>query len=91
MKYEMKTANFGDKYWKEGNEYAENSVLYSLYGFIKADRDSKNTFQINRNGAYTTFDITAEQTDLPVVRYLMPIPREAITRSEGKLKNYYGY
>lgn len=91
VKYEMKTANFGDKYWKEGNEYAENSVLYSLYGFIKADRDSKNTFQMNRNGVYTTFDITSEQTDLPVVRYLMPIPREAITRSEGKLKNYYGY
>ena len=91
IKYEMKTADFATKYWKDGNDYAENSVLYSLYGFIKADRDNKTTFQMNRNGVYTTFDITSEQTDLPVVRYLMPIPREAITRSEGRLKNYYGY
>ena len=91
LKYEMKTANYGDKYWKDGSENAENSVLYSLYGFIKADRDNKSIFMINRNGTYTPFDISTELTDLPVVRYLMPIPREAITRSEGAYKNYYGY
>ena len=91
LKYEMKTANYGDKYWKDGSENAENSVLYSLYGFIKADRDNKSVFMINRNGTYTPFDISTELTDLPVVRYLMPIPREAITRSEGAYKNYYGY
>jgi hypothetical protein len=91
IKYEMKTADFATKYWKDGNDYAENSVLYSLYGFIKADRDNKSIFMINRNGTYTPFDISTEVTDLPVVRYLMPIPREAITRSEGAYKNYYGY
>ena len=92
LKYEMKTADFGSKYWKEGNEYAENSVLYSLYGFIRADRDNKTTYQFNRNGVATAFDISVDQSnDLPVVRYLMPIPREAITRSGGVYKNYYGY
>ncbi len=78
--------------WFENEEgYAKNPVLYSLYGFINADRDDKTSFRFNRNGVYVPFDITVEQTDLPVVRYLMPIPREAITRSEGKLQNYYGY
>ena len=28
---------------------------------------------------------------LPAVRYLLPIPREAITRADGAYKNYYGY
>lgn len=92
LKYEMKSADFATKYWKDGNDYAENSVLYSMYGFIRADRNNKAIYQFNRNGVAVPFDISVDQSaDLPVVRYLMPIPREAITRASGAYQNYYGY
>ena len=92
IKYEMFTADYASKYWKDGNDYAEGSVLYSLYGFIRADKDNETILQMNTNGVYTPFDPTIDQSaNLPVVRYLMPVPREAITRSGGIYKNYYGY
>ena len=92
IKYEMMTADYASKYWKDGNDYAESSVLYSLYGFIRADKDNESVIQMNNNGVYTPFDVTIDQSaNLPVVRYLLPIPREAITRSGGVYKNYYGY
>ena len=66
-------------------------MLYSLYGFVHGGLTEKNNFYFVRNGVEQQFDITQKQTDLPVVRYLLPIPREAITRSEGVYQNYYGY
>lgn len=89
LKYEWKTGEFS--WFEDELGYAKNPVLYSLYGYINADPDDKTIFRFNRNGVYSQFDITVPQTDLPVVRYLMPIPNEAITRSQGTLKNYYGY
>ncbi len=90
LKYEWKTGSFS--WFEDAEGYAKNPVLYSLYGFINADKDDKTSFRFNRNGVLQGFDISVDQSsDLPVVRYLMPIPREAITRSEGKYTNYYGY
>ncbi|MBR1880368.1 MAG: RagB/SusD family nutrient uptake outer membrane protein [Prevotella sp.] len=75
----------------DADGYAKNQVLYSLYGFVHGGQIEKANFYFMRNGVEQQFDITVPQTDLPVVRYLLPIPREAITRSEGVYKNYYGY
>ena len=29
--------------------------------------------------------------NLPPVRYILPIPRDVVSRSVGQYKNYYGY
>ena len=90
IKDEIPYADFFNWYYDE-NGYARNQVLYSLYGFVHGGLTEKNNFYFVRNGVEQQFDITQKQTDLPVVRYLLPIPREAITRSEGVYQNYYGY
>lgn len=90
IKDDIPYAEFYNWYYDE-NGYARNQVLYSLYGFVHGGQTEKTNFYFVRNGVEQQFDITQPQTDLPVVRYLLPIPREAITRSEGAYKNYYGY
>jgi len=87
--------------WQEGNFYSwwnENEgcpndyCLFSFYGYIRGVRGS-STIQIVKDGATTTIDATVAQTaaTLPVVRYILPIPEEAITRSEGVYTQQYGY
>jgi hypothetical protein len=94
IKDDMATAEFFNWYYPEEG-YARNQVLYSLYGYIRGGHtgSDKANFYINDNGQEKAIDLTTYPGDgqLPVVRYLMPIPREAITRSEGAYKNYYGY
>ena len=92
LESEMATAEFYS--WYENEGYAKNQVLYSLYGYIRGGHigQDKAKFYLVRNGneeEITKFELNP--TNLPAVRYLMPIPREAITRSEGAYKNYYGY
>lgn len=73
----------------------KDGVLYSLYGFIHAGETgetAKNTIYVVRDGVEERIDLASVNVaELPVVRYLLPIPREAITRSSGAYKNYYGY
>lgn len=87
-------ADFFNWYYPE-NGYARNQVLYSLYGFIHGGASDKTNYYFVRDGRDeligTLGQFQANPTNLPVVRYLLPIPREAITRSEGTYKNYYGY
>ncbi len=81
-------------YYSE-NGYARNQVLYSLYGFIHGGASDKANYYFVRDGKEeligTLGQFKDHPADLPVVRYLLPIPREAITRSEGKYVNHYGY
>lgn len=81
--------------WYDEAGYPKDAVLYSLYGFIHAGESgetAKNTIYVVRNGTEERIDLASVNVaDLPVVRYLMPIPREAITRSAGAYRNYYGY
>lgn len=71
-----------------------NEVLYSLYGYIRGDEDG--TLRIVNNGAFVNFDVDTQNpavtvNNLPAVRYLLPIPQEAIARSNGQYQNYYGF
>ena len=90
--------DFYNKWWDEDGGYPQSAVRYSLYGYIRAG--SENTLEYSRvyliTGPNSTdrIQITPGQnipTEFPAVRYLLPIPREAITRSAGQYKNYYGY
>ena len=80
--------------WMNSDGTMKNQVLYSFYGYIRGGQNDKDNIYLIRDGKEEQLDIrtvTTEPTNLPVVRYLLPIPREAITRSEGSYKNYYGY
>lgn len=71
-----------------------NEVLYSLFGYIRGDEDG--SIKIVNNGAVVNFDIDTQNPEatvqqLPAVRYLLPYPQEAIARSDGRYKNYYGF
>ena len=71
-----------------------NEILYSLYGYIRVDQGGN--IVITNNGAVQRFDVNPNNAQnnisrLPAVRYLLPIPDEAIARSSGAYKNYYGY
>ena len=80
--------------WSNDDGTPKNQIVYSLYGYIRinqagnivvVDNGSAQNFNINPN------DAQANISRLPAVRYLLPIPEEAIARSGGVYKNYYGY
>lgn len=78
--------------WKDGDDEIRNEVRYSLRGYIYMT--DMGMLRIIRNGAEETpptpsLTLTAE--DLPVVRYILPIPRSEIARSHGQYENKYGY
>lgn len=57
----------------------------SVRGYIYAD--AADQIQPAQMAARSGDDLT----NLPTLRYIMPIPQDAITRSNGTYKNYYGY
>ena len=80
--------------WSNDDGTPKNQIVYSLYGYIRinqagnivvVDNGSAQPFNINPNSAEGNI------SRLPAVRYLLPIPEEAIARSGGVYKNYYGY
>lgn len=83
-------------WYDDGNAYPKAQAIYSFFGFIRGgekDGDKNNVYLV-RDGQLEKINANpfdANPTNLPVVRYLLPIPREAITRAAGAYKNYYGY
>lgn len=78
-------------WWDEELGIPKDAVLYSLFGFIQAD---VRGIKVIRNGREEYIDpsaVVANPSSLPVVRYLLPIPAESISRSSGAYRNYYGY
>lgn len=80
--------------WSSQDGVLKNEVLYSLFGYIRGDEDGN--IKIVNNGAVVNFDIDTQNPEatvqqLPAVRYLLPYPQEAIARSDGRYKNYYGF
>lgn len=68
----------------------KDQCLYSFYGFIRGDIGGN--IWLVRNGALEQLPLTIPTVEqLPVVRYILPYPEEAIKRSYGVYKNYYGY
>ena len=80
--------------WSSQDGVLKNEVLYSLFGYIRGDEDG--SIKIVNNGAVVNFGIDTQNPEatvqqLPAVRYLLPYPQEAIARSDGRYKNYYGF
>ena len=67
----------------------KDQCKYSFYGYIRCD-DSGNLWVI-RNGAQEQFSSVLSASQLPAVRYILPIPNTVIQRAAGAYKNYYGY
>ena len=88
----MKTDDSYINWFYDADGYPRNQILYSLYGFIRGGQTDKTNVYLIRNGQEEKIDTwELNPTNLPVVRYLLPIPREAITRAAGAYTNYYGY
>ena len=75
----------GSSWWDDGEGYPSTSVLYSFYGFMRGD--TRGNIYVVRNGQLESPDLN----NLPPVRYILPYPNNAIQRSGGVYKNYYGY
>lgn len=59
------------------SELPANQCLYSFRGYVR-EGDNSNYSSLS-------------PTNLPPVRYILPIPNKAIQMSNGVYKNYYGY
>lgn len=70
----------------ENTGIAKAQCRCSLRGYIYIDQagtlQTKNIPEYNGEIDFTT---------LPPVRYILPIPRDVVSRSIGQYKNYYGY
>ena len=84
--------------WANDDGTLKNQVYYSFYGYVRGDEF--NNIKVVNNGTATNFSVNPDNTQaaiddnisrLPAVRYLLPYPQEAIARSAGVYKNYYGY
>lgn len=90
----FKASDNNPLYWfNENTSMPNDNILYSFFGYIHGDNVTGNIV-INNNDTYVsaprpTSNPTVES--LPVIRYILPIPRTVITRSYGAYKNQYGY
>ena len=80
--------------WSNDDGSPKNQIVYSLYGYIRVDQGGN--IVVVDNGVAQKFSINPDNAQdninrLPAVRYLLPIPEEAIARSGNVYKNYYGY
>lgn len=78
-------------WWDDGQGQPKNQIYYSLLGYIRMD--NRGDLFIVDNGTAKRFNnvSAASVSSLPAVRYILPYPEEAISRSGGLYKNYYGY
>lgn len=76
--------------WCEDAGYPKAQVLYSLYGYIRGDIHSRIYLIVD--GKETAIDpVSYDVNNLPVVRYILPYPAEAIARSGGVYVQKYGH
>lgn len=76
--------------WMEDAGYPKAQILYSLYGYIRGNE--RSNIILNVDGATQTIDpVNYNVNNLPVVRYMLPIPKEAIARSNGAYTQHFGY
>ena len=92
-----KPANVSDnslfEWFDENKGYPQDYFCYSLRGYIYCDYELTGRIFINNNGVYTAAPdpATVNPATLPVVRYILPYPRNVIARSNGQYTNKYGY
>ena len=84
-------AEFYTKWYDEDAGYPQAAVRYSLYGYIRGGADASDYSMIYmiEDGKPIQIQTGSVPEYFPAVRYLLPIPREALQR--GGYKNYYGY
>lgn len=77
-------------YWYDDDTgIAKAQCRCSLRGYIYIDESNQLYINGVRNNEW--FDTSTDLDALPVVRYILPIPNDAISRSNGTYQNYYGY
>lgn len=73
--------------WLDDNTgIAKPQCRYSLRGYIHVDEQGKL-----QPSTMPDYNESVDLNTLPPVRYILPIPSDAISRSQGAYKNYYGY
>lgn len=82
--------------WFDDNKgFPQDYFCYSLRGYIYCDYELTGRIMINNNGVYTSApdpaSILNDATSLPVVRYILPYPRNVVNRANGQYVNKYGY
>lgn len=90
----LKVSNASLFEWYDDNKgFPQDYFCYSLRGYIYCDYELSGRIYINNNGVYTTAPEPASVNPdaLPVVRYILPYPRNVIARSNGVYVNKYGY
>ncbi|MBD5270686.1 MAG: RagB/SusD family nutrient uptake outer membrane protein [Bacteroides sp.] len=87
--------NYQYSWDSDGN--VKNEIRYSLRGYIYLnDLDQQRLIDGNGNEISVPMPDSSVSDEelvkqLPVVRYIVPIPRTTIARSQGKYENKYGY
>jgi hypothetical protein len=76
--------------WSSDSE-PTNQCKYSFYGYIRYTE--QGNIVLIKDGIETPLAGGTVPTvnELPPVRYILPYPNDAIQRSAGVYKNYYGY
>lgn len=72
----------------ENTGIAKAPCRCSLRGYIYMDQSGTVIPEGKFPEGYSS---DANLSNLPVVRYILPIPRDVVSRSLGQYKNYYGY
>lgn len=78
-------------WYDEGVSSPKAQVLYSLFGFIRADTNGNVSFISNGSQNDIQFNGTESPANMPVVRYILPYPQDIIERGGGAYTNSYGY
>lgn len=90
---DWQTANFIANFYKDGDGL-KPEVRYSMYGYIYLDvadmvHIKQNATSYKTFGEAVTKDSFKDKNLFPAVRYILPLPAEAISR--GGYTNGYGY
>ena len=80
--------------WVNDDGTLKGQIYYSLFGYVRINQ--RGNIVVVDNGNVNTFNVNPTNAEanisrLPAVRYLLPYPEEAIARSNGVYRNYYGY
>jgi hypothetical protein len=76
--------------WIKDDGNFQDAILFSLFGYIRGGEVDGNTYVVGADGN-TQLKNDFNDSNLPVLRYILPYPNDAIQRSGGVYKNQYGY
>lgn len=77
-------------WYDEATGLPKKECLYSFYGYVRGN-DRGDILLVDQSGAKAIDPMSLSLSQLPAVRYIMPFPRDIITRSNGKYSQKYGY